>query len=171
MSIFRNVYSERPTSVLFGSVQEKGVSSLSNGLPSADVPEERWHYVLKHLESLKQEVNSLRAENIQLKSGLASANGKIAFLEGRLEKNKAKIGDLECKGMQNNNVEESPASSEEKGVIDILINSLQIDSSLIYSDSNRNGMIQVDNAYRIGKKLNGKQRPLVVSLTQQSQRS
>ena len=38
---------------------------------------------------------------------------------------------------------------------------------MIDCESNHKGLIEVDNIFGIGKKQNGKQRPLVVSLTQQ----
>ena len=54
-------------------------------------PEERWQYILSHLESLNTEITRLNEQNMNLKDGLASANGKICYLENQIEKAKQKI--------------------------------------------------------------------------------
>ena len=56
---------------------------LSETMTNADLPtdaEEKWQFVVNHLQTLQKEVSRLQAENNELKMGLASANGKIAYL-------------------------------------------------------------------------------------------
>ena len=50
---------------------------------------------------------------------------------------------------------------------DIMTNKLQISHDCLYSQTNPAGTIQIDNAYRIGKKLGEKPRPLVISFSTQ----
>ena len=132
---------------------------------------ERWQFVLNSLDKLTREIGALKTDNLNLKSGLASANGKIAFLENQVERAKKKIGELEWKEMQNDlvfyNVEESLDISDEGVAVNEMTNNLRIKTDLIYSDSNQGGQIKIDNVFRMGKRLSEKYRPLVVSLTTQ----
>ena len=130
-------------------------------------PEERWNHVQKYLQSLDSEVKKLRAENSELKSGLATATGKIQYLENQLAKTKTKVGDLEWKQLQNDivvyNLPENVDITEPEAATRAMAELLQIPQTYLHSPSNPSGSIQVGNAFRIGKKLVGKPRPLVIT--------
>ena len=129
-------------------------------------PDERWQFVVNQFESLQKEINRLQIENTELKAGLASANGKISYLENQIGKVKVKIGEVEWKELQNDivlyNVPEVQGKLESDIAIDILNNKLHIAQDCIHSQTNPTGNILMDNAFRIGKKLGEKPRPLVV---------
>ena len=82
------------------------VKSSESTVPMVNIdpptdPNERWQFVLNHFDALQKEISRLHTENTELKTGLASANGKIAYRENQIEKVKVKIGEVEWKELQN----------------------------------------------------------------------
>ena len=55
------------------------------------IDKEKWQYLVKHLND---KVLELQAENGEVKALMATANGKITFLENQVERAKEKIGNI-----------------------------------------------------------------------------
>ena len=51
-------------------------------------PEKKWEYVINYFETLNAKITKLDTENEELRAGLASANGKISYLENQKERSK-----------------------------------------------------------------------------------
>ena len=103
----------------------------------------------------------MQTENNELKSGLTSAAGKIQYLENQITKAKTKIGDVEWKQLQNYivlyNLPENLDRTELESAIFALTEQLRITHADIHTPSNPSGPIQISNAFRIGKRLEGNQ--------------
>ena len=129
--------------------------------------EEKWQYLVKHLNLLSDRVLELQAENGELKASMATANGKIAFLENQVEKAKEKIGYIEWKTLQGGivlyNLPEMPGKSDEETLIGFLTNELKIHKKAICSPENIAGPIHVDSLFRVGKKLSNRPRAMIVT--------
>ena len=144
---------------------------MLNLFKTIEDPEKKWDCVINHLELLNAKVNKLDLENEELRNGLASANGKLMFLENQLDRVKTKIGDTEWRQMQNDvvlyNVPEAQGEQPIDIVTDVLVNKLQIRQNLIKNTANPTGPVDIDNVFRLGKKLGPKPRPLVTTFTTQ----
>ena len=129
--------------------------------------EEKWQYLVKHLNLLSKKVHELQVENGKLKASMATANGKIAFLENQVEKAKEKIGNIEWKSLQGDivlyNLPETPGKSDEETLIGFLINKLKIHNNAIRTPENITGPIHVDSIFRVGKKFSNRPRALIVT--------
>ena len=91
-------------------------------------------------------------------------------MENQIGKVKVKIGEVEWKELQNDivlyNVSEIQGKLESDIAIDILNNKLHTTQDYIHSQTKPAGTIQIGNAFKIGKKLGEKPRPLIVVSTQ-----
>ena len=141
-------------------------------IPVKQSDDERWKQVISHVNTLNEEIRKLRAENGDLKASIATANGKIVYLENRMEKAKSDICELEWRMMQKDiviyNLPESQEISDNRIINEFLIKDLHIKDEMIRSPKNIGGDIEIDINFRIGKKVNGKSRPLVVTFGKQS---
>ena len=128
---------------------------------------EKWHHVMTHLSLLSEQVSELQSENKDLRASIATANGKIAFLENQVEKAKTKIGNIEWKELQDDivlyNLVEISGKPDEETLKSFLTEELRIDHNSIRTTENNSGAIHIDTLFRIGKQQNKKPRPLIVS--------
>ena len=97
---------------------------------------------------------------------MSTANGRITFLEKQIDKTKAKIGELEWKTLQKDivlyNLPENQKSDREM-FIEFLVGHLKISQQAIHSPENAKGSIQIDTTLRIGRRVDQKARPLIIS--------
>ena len=130
---------------------------------------EKWQYLVKHLNLLSDRVLELQAENDELKASMATANGKIAFLENQVEKAREKIGNIEWKTLQGDivlyNLPETPGKPDEETLLGFLTNELKIHKKAIRTPENIAGPIHVDSLFRVGKKLSNRPRAMIVTFT------
>ena len=120
-----------------------------------------------HFNTLSVEIARLYNENNDLKASIATANGKIHFLGNKVEKAKEKLGELEWRQLRQDiviyNLAESQTQSDIQIFIDFMIHKLHIQPNKLHTPENPGGPIQIDHAFRLGKEINGKPRPLVVT--------
>ena len=129
--------------------------------------EQKWQQMQTHFNALSVEIARLYNENNDLKASIATANGKIQFLENKVEKAKEKLGELEWRQLQHDiviyNLPESQTQSDMQIFMDCMIHKLHIQLNKFHLLENTGGPIQIDHTFRLGKKIDGKPRPLVVT--------
>ena len=127
---------------------------------------QKWDCIIHHIKYLNEKISDLQTENTALKTSIATANGKITFLEKQIDKTKTKLGELEWKALQKDivlyNLPEDQKTDREM-LIEFLTEHLKLSQHAIHSAENAKGSIQIDTTLRIGRKIKEKARPLIVS--------
>ena len=130
---------------------------------------ERWKTVISALRSCSVTIDHLKKENTDLKLKVSSAMGRSLRLESELEKVNKKLTEMEWREMRQNlvfyNIEELPDENSIDLVTSLLQNSLSITTGSTSPLGNGSMHVEIDVAHRIGSKLTGKHRPMVVRFT------
>ena len=174
-SLQRSHKSAKMSSPPPSGVQRLSATSFQNQSQSTTEPilaenlkcltdEEKWDFIVQHFNKMCNEITEMRAENEDLKASIATANGKVAFLENQVEKAKSKIGETQWRQLQNDVVIYKLAESPDMQDIELVI---ELFSEKLHLTDDTNAL-QIDTAFRIGKQISGKTRPLVVSFALQS---